>query len=257
SSMSTSTISTTTLPANATCDNYQCLISAATQCEPIYATITYSNTQFPMNPDISVSGQTKYEVNKSNSANSCVLTFSSPTTSLSVSIKGREDLIAKGLTDAQITAQVKAMNDSSKLAASFQNICTSSPKIIVSYLTAMENGATIQGTTNAEESIGSSNETMTYTMPDNQELTCAVVSSAGSTIYLSPSIGDIITKGIEFKLNSLTSNQLNLTITDHNTGKSQTISMVPNDSTAFAGHTITLTSITNSNNELQAAINYK
>jgi hypothetical protein len=143
---STPVVNTTFEEATPICDNYECLIIAAKQCQPISVTVSYSGVPFPLDPNVSRSGQTNYEIKKSSGVNDCSLAFSSPLSVFSISDEGRKAELALGkITDAQINAQLQIMNDSSKLSAGMQTSCLGSTNAIVDYLTDaktnMKNGS--------------------------------------------------------------------------------------------------------------------
>ena len=149
------------------CDNFQCLITAASQCQPISVIVAYSGLPFPLNPDMSVSGQTKYEIKKLSGVNNCSLSFSSLSTFFSISDKGRKDALASGITDTQITTQLQIMNDSFKSVAGMQTTCPSNSSAIVDYLTDQERGSfKIEVKSNLTE------QTSTYTTSSGKKLVC-------------------------------------------------------------------------------------
>lgn len=149
--------------SNIICDNYECLIAAASQCQPISVTISYSGLPFPLNPDMSMSGQIKYEIQKSSGVNNCTLVFSSPVTILSISDAGRKVAIAKGTTDAQVTSLLKTMNDSAKSTAGLQSTCSSNTSTISDYLMDARDG---------NWKVESDGQTNTYTTSSGQKLAC-------------------------------------------------------------------------------------
>ena len=153
------------------CDNYQCLIAVASECQPISVTISYSEIPFPLDPNISMSGQKQYEIKKSSGANNCTLIFSSPVASFSISDQGRKAELALGkITNAQIDAQLQAMNDSTKSAAGMQTTCSSSTSTISSYLTdAMTNMKNGSLTVDFKSDL---NGHTTYTTTSGQKLVC-------------------------------------------------------------------------------------
>jgi len=133
STTASSTVTTSTATAtNTVCDNYQCLIAAASQCQPLSVIISYS-----MEPTIGfyASGQIKYEIKKSSGVNDCTLIYSSPVTSLSISDEGRAAALAKGMTDAQIIAEMQTINNSLKSEAGIHITCPSDTSVISAYLT--------------------------------------------------------------------------------------------------------------------------
>lgn len=173
------------------CDNYDCLISAASQCQSISATVSYSeipNLLFPF-PDFSISGQTEYEIKKSSGVNDCILNFSPVLSIISISEEGRENLLAQGITDNQINADLQTMNKNLELAAEEQTICPSNAAIITAFLTDEKKLTTLTNFTNFEEEMGSydvkvhiegslfsssKSKTVTYTLSSGQELVCTV-----------------------------------------------------------------------------------
>lgn len=170
-------------PENKNCDNYQCLISAATQCQPISAAISYSNIPFPFDPDVLTAGKTQYEIKKSSGTSDCTLIFSSPETTFSISEKGRQAALAQGMTDAQITAQLQTMNSSvnSEVATKSQTTCSSNANVIVSYLIDMQNGT---------QKVQSDGQTATYTTSAGQKLICTITLPAGQPANTSVTITD-------------------------------------------------------------------
>jgi len=154
-----------------TCDNYDCLITAASKCQPISAIISYSEIPFPLNPDMSASGQTKYEIKKSSDANDCILIISFLSASFTISDKGREAALVQGMTDAQIDAQLQTMNDSLQSMVGRQTICPSNASIITTYLTDSKNDLE-SGSFQFEMSVDSSEETVTYNLSSGQKLIC-------------------------------------------------------------------------------------
>jgi len=155
--------------ANTTCDNYQCLITAASVCQPILVTISYTDIPFPLNPDMSASGQTKYEIKKASGLNDCILIFSSPIAVLSVSDEGRQAALNNGMTDNQINDQLQTMNNSLKSVSDVKTTCQSNASIISEYLTDAKNG-----NTKVEGKVNSAGQTTTYTTSSGQKLACTV-----------------------------------------------------------------------------------
>lgn len=174
--ITTTSVTTTPTPSNSnqnitttTCDNYQCLITAASQCQPISVTISYSGLPYPLYPGMSVSGQTKYEIRKSPGINDCTLIFSSPATSFSISDKGLKAALASGITNAQIEAHLKTMNDIVKSVAETQTTCPSNASTISNYLSDVQKGYSKSTTIAA-----STGQTTTFTTSSGQKLVCTV-----------------------------------------------------------------------------------
>ena len=172
----TKPVSTSAVPSITTCDNYKCLITAASQCQPISVTVSYSNMPFPGDSDASESGQIIYKIQKSSGTDNCTLISSSPVTVVSMSQKGRAAALAQGMTDAQITAQLQTINNSlkSEVATQSKSTCIGNVNSISSYLTDMENKDL-----NAEVQAGLTGATATYTTSSGQKLVCTFTLPAG------------------------------------------------------------------------------
>jgi len=165
---------TNSVSKNTPCDNYECLISAASKCQPISATIFFSEVPSPFMTDVFLSGQTKYEIKKSSGANDCILTFSSPVATFSMSEKGKENAIAQGMTEYQITAQLEMMNVVLESIAEAQATCPSNATVISAYLTDVKNG--VIGSAEVEGGL-LKEETTTYTTSSGQKLVCTITVS--------------------------------------------------------------------------------
>lgn len=140
---------------------------------------------------MTVAGQTKYEIKKSPGASDCVLIFSSPVSTLSISEKGRAASLAQGMTDAEIAAQLQTMNESlnSEAATQSQTVCSSNAVAISAYLNDAKNG---NSTVNVEADLtGQAGQKTTYTTTSGQKLVCTVTpptgQSANTTVTISSS----------------------------------------------------------------------
>lgn len=105
--------------------------------------------------------------------NSCTLIFSSPVTIFSISDKGRAAALAKGMTDAQITAQLQTMNDSMKSVAGSPTTCPSNASAISAYLTDMKDNDGLVKSESKSTSFGQS--TTIFTTSSGQKLACTTV----------------------------------------------------------------------------------
>ena len=167
------------------CDNYDCLISAASKCQPISVSVSYSNMPLPLLSEMYISGQANYKIEKSSGVNDCVLTISYPVRSITISEKGRKDALAQGATDAQINAQLQVMNDSMKSAAvaQQQTRCPSNASVISIYLNDAKNG-----NYKIESSGTLTDQTTTYTTSSGQKLECEVIQPVGQPANTSTTI---------------------------------------------------------------------
>ncbi len=168
-------------PPAPNCDgNMDCLIAAASTCQPISATISSTGPN-PLIQGFDQMSKTKYEIKNSTNPNSCILVYSLLSSSVSISDANRKLALSEGLTSAQIDAQLKSMNSSFvDFTSQFGNpptTCVSTKATIVSYLTDAKNhfsagdgGVQISMGTNSS-GTGSTN-TITNTTSTGQKLVC-------------------------------------------------------------------------------------
>ncbi len=157
------------------CDNsYDCLITAATMCQPISGITSYSMPN-PFFQTLDQSGQTKYEIKSSQDLNSCTLVYSLLSSSFSISDANRKLTISEGTTNAQIDAQLKQMNASFTDSFKVPTTCVSNKNIIISYLTDLKDRP---GTGDSNISIKSNPNgpgtinIITHTTSTGQKLIC-------------------------------------------------------------------------------------
>ncbi len=133
---------------NSGCDDYNCLISAAQNCEPITATISYTNVLNPIleileMPDAFLtSGQSIYEIRKSDEENLCSIYISHPSLTLNFTEDYKKELLAQGLTEQDINSQLEVMNDSlsSEEVTQSKEICIASGNVIAEFLRDLGGG---------------------------------------------------------------------------------------------------------------------
>ena len=181
------TIPSSSVTDDVTCDNYDCLIVAASRCQSISGTVSYFNIPAVLLPfpDFSVSGQTKYEIKKPSGINECMLIISPVMSSFSISEEGRKNLLAEGITNDQINTDLQAMNKSLELIAEEQTTCSSSAAIITSFLTDQKKLTTVTDPVKemgfwgiaVKASLFSGQKTVTYTLSSGQKLECKVIVS--------------------------------------------------------------------------------
>jgi hypothetical protein len=133
---------------NSGCDNYDCLISAAQNCEPTTAIISYTNKPNPMferiyMPDtILTSGQTVYEIKKSDEGNLCSIHTTYLSFTVSFTDTYRDEMLSQGLTEQEINSELEMINDSINLEglAQTKEVCTASGSVIAEFLRDSRNG---------------------------------------------------------------------------------------------------------------------
>ena len=178
--VSTVPVSPNSVASSLNCNTYDCLISAASKCQPASGVISYSNISNPFAVDFLQSGQTKYEIKKTAGSNNCTLTSSILSSSFNISNQTRQTLLAQGKTQAQIDAQLKTMNDSFQFKMPDGSIksmfgilstCISDSNTISSYLADVKNGSNNLNIENKSD-FGSDVSTTIYTTSSGQKLTC-------------------------------------------------------------------------------------
>lgn len=152
-------------------DNWQCLISAANQCQSVSGVVSYNNVPNPLIPWLLNSGRTKYEIKKS--VNSCTVVSSIISASLALSAEGRSKALADGSTNAEIDARLKTMNGSFKDVIGLPTTCTASGSTIASYLTDAKSGNTGSGEFSFSTDFSSTSSQSTVTTSSGQKLTCS------------------------------------------------------------------------------------
>src|SRR5690606_22286689 len=162
-----STDVSTTLNCN---NNWQCLISAAAQCQNATGVVSYSNLPSPLIPELLSSGTTKYDIEKSGS--SCTLVSSIISTSISISVEERTELLAEGMTNLEIDAQLEMMNGSLKDVINLPTTCISSSSTISSYLSDQKNGLTGDGEFSFSGGLSESTSQSIITTSSGEKLTC-------------------------------------------------------------------------------------
>lgn len=184
-SVNTSISTKVSMPITSNCDNnWQCLISAANQCQSAIGTVSYNNVPNPLIPGLLNSGRTKYEVKKS--GNSCTVVYSIISASLAISANGRSKALADGSTNSEIDAQLQAMNDSFKNVIGLPTTCTASGSAIASYLTDTKNGTAASGEFSFSADFSNSSSQSTVTTSSGQKLTCTTQQPvASATTYSS------------------------------------------------------------------------
>lgn len=171
--ITTNTSSSINIATKLSCDNnWDCLISATNACQSASGTISY-NVPNPLIPGVLSSGKTQYEIKKSDS--SCAMVYSLVSASLSITVLGRSKALADGLTNAQIDAQLKTMNDSFKEFIGRPTTCIASGIAIGSYLGDQKKYfETGNGEVNLLAGLTGSGLQSTVTTSSGQKLTCSM-----------------------------------------------------------------------------------
>jgi hypothetical protein len=244
-------------------NDLNCLISAATKCFK-------SDVQWTHSIDLLGIYNETAQVNLAvNGFTEGRCSFSERTDDLALSLTsaGEHEAVAEGLTDAEIQQSLQAV----QAQASQQSVgttidCTLATSTLVKVLTNWSKGTFSAGDLasgnctailpNGSKAPLSTGESVQLT-PSSQESSqpSANNSSGNSTAAAGPPPGvgaatvdlyadeDSTIDGVEFKVDSLTASELNVTITDHTTGESQTASLMPDEAAIVAGHDIEMTSI--------------
>jgi hypothetical protein len=255
-------------PKSCSTNNLNCLIIAAANCSPAAVEWTQTITLLGVYNQTS---QIHLALNGLNSAGKC--SFSDRTDSLTLSLTSQAEQSAKaqGMTDAQIQQQLQAaQTQASKQSVGTTVTCALATKTLVEILTNWSKGvfsssdlasgsctATLPNGAKTPLSTGGSVQFTPSSQPSSQPtsddtgntVTAATPPSGVGTATVYLYANETITSGnIEFKVNTLTASQLNVTITNQTTGQSQTVSLTPNDAVTVVGHDIMVMSIAETSN---------
>jgi hypothetical protein len=149
--------------------NLDCLIKSVNDnCQAATATLSYSNFPSPILVGFDQAGETKYDI--SGSATSCTLKSKIISSTFSVSDANRKILQGKGVTNAQIDAQLEVANKSFASSGNFISSCPSTKAIIASYLSDLKKGP--MGSGNVEFALKGNVSTTTTTTTTGQKLVC-------------------------------------------------------------------------------------
>jgi hypothetical protein len=167
------TSSTTSVTqTSSVCDNYTCLIALAKDCKPASVVVTYTNQRNPLMVGLASSGKNEYQIEKGATPAECNLKFLPLESTLSLTDEGRAEALKEGVTEAEITTQLKLMNDSIKEAKYSWSLCKSDPSTIVSYLTDLMNGVGTEGKSSVSFSTGKSVSTSEVTTSSGSKIIC-------------------------------------------------------------------------------------
>ncbi len=218
-------------------NDLSCLIAAARTCSP--ASVEWSSTLNLFGAFI--------QTTKSNLilggmvSGKCSFTNRVDGVSLAIPSTTIAQAEAKGITAAQIQEQLQQSDAQAQQSVGMTTKCTFTTSYLTQMLTNWSEGNLSSndlnpGNCTATEANGKSIQV--YTGGSNIPLT----SVGTTTVYLSANEQSGI-NGVDFKVNSLTTSQLNVTITDSKTGQSQTVSFTVNNPVTVFGHAMTVTSI--------------
>ncbi len=258
-STTTAAVATTTASpvAPAGCNDLDCLITAASSCAPITSTITESNSLGFLALGILQNSVTDRQIKGPSGANCIYVSkvesasavvdqkfFSDPTYQNQI-LSGLKSF--PGVTDADIQKVKTAIQDGSalkqvqtQLAQMNQSLQASISSITTCTIPTTELVKRLQ-----DEKAGNINIQYPdpYCKVQMGPAAATTPSGVGSvTLYLYANSTNGI-NGVTFKVNSLTSTEVNVTVTDQKTGASQTATLTPNNTATVAGHTMTVTSI--------------
>lgn len=162
-----------------TCNNYDCLITAASQCQPITAIID-SKTPHPIFPYMTISGKAKISINQGGSLTKCELISSSigePVASIAKEEQAK--LLSQGYTQSDLDFQLQDINNSFKENQNSSNntdtICKSNTVILVQYLKDLKDQKNIKSEFSAHTTLATTTSTAIFTTSLGQKLTCVSI----------------------------------------------------------------------------------
>ena len=164
---------------SSTCNNYDCLIVAASQCQPITAIID-SKTPHPLFPAMTISGKAKISINQGGSLTRCELISSSvgvPVASITKEEQAR--LLSQGYTQSDLDFQLQDINNSFKenqnLSNNTDTICKSNTVILVQYLKDLKDQENIKSEFSGHSTLATTTSTAIFTTSLGQKLTCGSI----------------------------------------------------------------------------------
>jgi hypothetical protein len=259
-------------PKSCSNNNLNCFIAAAANCS--LASVEWTQT-ITLLGVYNQTSQIHLALSGLNSAGKC--SFSDRTDSLTLSLTSQAEQSAKaqGMTDVQIQQQLQAaQTQASQQSVGTTVTCALATKTLVQMLTNwsketfsssdLSSGnctATLPNGTKAPVSTGGSVQLTPSSEPSSQPASDDSSDNTGNaagaatppsgvgtaTVYLYAN-ETITSDNVEFKVNTLTTSQLNVTITNQTTGQSQTVSLTPNNAVTVVGHDIIVTSIAQTSN---------
>jgi hypothetical protein len=121
------------------CDtNFECIISAANQCQAAIGIYSVTNIQDPVTKGLLHSGTGKIEIKKS--GNQCSFQQRGLSQSVTLTQEGRSEWLAQGMTDAEIDEQLNRINQITKKTNGDTATCNGTNAAIASYITDQKNG---------------------------------------------------------------------------------------------------------------------
>jgi hypothetical protein len=157
-----------------TCNNYDCLITAASQCKPIIAIIDFK-VPHPIFPYMTISGKSKTSIKQVGSLTKCEFTSSYVGEEVaSISQIEKDKLLAQGTTQSDIDFQLQDINNAFKNVGPIENICQSSASAIVQYFKDLKDGKTEDAEYNAKSTLDTSTTNTIYSTSLGQKITCVM-----------------------------------------------------------------------------------
>jgi hypothetical protein len=220
-----------------------CFIAAAKTCSP--ATVTFTGT-IDVSALFAESVQNALAIKGLNGSGRCVFSDDEKSATGIVTPQFLAGAEAQGLTAAQAQEEVKSEAQQSAGATSE---CTFTTSALVSLLTDWSAGpvsasafiagnCTSNSTSNTD--INMSVPLITSTQQSLPSSKPAV--AGGSTTLTAPN--DSKFNNLEFNVNSIYQSQLTMTVTNHTTGESVTVTLNINQPQTIVGYTMTVTNIT-------------
>lgn len=144
---------------NSKCVTMSCLIALAQSCQKGELQYEYHNMPVPLIPleGLTTDGATNYKIVGINKDNLCTFIIASKSMTFKLNQKGRSEALKRGQTNAEIDAQLKTMNDSTKSLSKSITTCNGTNKNISTYFTD-----SIKGHESVHCSADSNESTCTY-----------------------------------------------------------------------------------------------
>ena len=161
---------------SSTCNNYDCLIAAASQCQPITAIIDFKTTN-PIFPFIKISGKAKTIIKQGGSLAKCEFISSFVGLEATSSQTEKDKLLAQGATladQSDIDFALQEYKKSFKNMDPVENVCQSSTSATLQYFKDLKNEKIkhVDITQDPTTDTGTASSTIIYTTSLGQKITC-------------------------------------------------------------------------------------
>lgn len=170
--LTTKTSATVKTNTKINCDNnWECLISAANNCQSASGIITFTDYPNPFFEGLYHSGQTKYDITLQNQK--CLLIYYPLTASVRMSAEAKNQALSQGITENELQSQLDAINESVKVSLGLKTTCESDPSTVAAFLSDQRNGGTGDASFTFRGNLSASTGGSIFKTSIGKELVCS------------------------------------------------------------------------------------